>query len=101
MPDLTAVETREGSAQPAGTVEVTLRHQGIESKAIGTPDGVVRELLAYFSKLYPSLELTSKLILSVDNSEFLQSCTGILASSPEGLAILKNVDALRDKELML
>ncbi len=101
MSNLATVEAKGVSAQPAGTVEVTVRHQGIESKIIGTPDGVVRELLVYFSKLYPSLELTSKLVLSVDNSDFLQGCTGILASSPEGLAILKNVDALRDKELML
>lgn len=89
------------SVQPQGTVELTLRHNGVENKIIGSPDGVVRELLAYFSKVYPSLEITSKLVLSVDNSEFLQSCTGALAASPEGLAILRDTSQLKDKELML
>lgn len=86
---------------PQGTVEVTLRHQGIENKIIGSPDGVVRELLAYFSKLYPSMELVSKLILTPDNTEFLQACNGVLASSQEGLAVLKDVSSLRDKELIM
>jgi len=101
MSDLTALTTKEAASQPSGTVEVTIRHQGTESKVIGSPDGVVREILAYFTKAFPSIEIVSKLVLSVDNSEFLQSCTGILAISSEGLAILKNVDSLRDKELLM
>jgi len=91
----------EVTAQPAGTIEVTVRHQGIETRIIGTPDGVIRELLAHFSKIHPSLELTAKLILTTDSEEFLQSCTGILAIAPEGVAILRNTDSLRDKELIM
>src|SRR3972149_9246240 len=101
MSDLTALTTREAASQPLGTVELTTRHQGTESTVVGSPDGVVREILTYFSKVFPSIEIASKLVLSVDNSEFLQSCTGILAISSEGLAILKNVDSLRDKELLM
>lgn len=101
LSDLTSIQTKESTSQPAGTVEVTVRHQGVESKIIGSPDGVVRELLAYFSKVFPSVDLVSKLIVSVDSSEFLQSCTGVLASSAEGPVVLKNVDSLRDKELLL
>ncbi len=78
-----------------------MKHQGIENKIIGTPDGVIQELLAYFSKVYPSLELTAKLVLSLDNSEFLQSCSGVLAVSQEGLTVLKDVSQLRDRELMM
>ncbi len=87
--------------QPSGTLEVTVKHQGIENKIIGTPDGVIREILAYFSKVYPSLELTSKLVLNVDSAEFLQGISGTLASSQEGLVILKDVSGLRDKELLM
>jgi hypothetical protein len=101
MSDITALTTEKDGSQPPGTVELTVRHQGVETKIIGTPDGVVRELLAYFSKILPSIELASKLVLSVDNSEFLQSCAGILATTSEGLAVLKNVESLRDKELLL
>src|SRR5881628_3813342 len=100
MSQQTSLEAEEGS-QPPGTLEVTVKHQGIENKIIGTPDGVIRELLAYFSKVYPSLELSSKLILTVDSSEFLQSVSGTIASSREGLVVLKDVSALRDKELLM
>ncbi len=96
-----AATSKEAEPLPAGTIEVTLRHQGVENRIIGSPEGVVRELLAYFTKLYPSLELVSKLILTQDDAEFLQSCTNILASSKEGLAVLKDVHSLRDKELIL
>src|SRR3989442_9511484 len=95
-----SLETKDGP-QPSSTLEVTVKHQGVENKIIGTPDGVIRELLAYFSKVYPSLELTSKLVLTVDNAEFLQSISGTLASSQEGLVVLKDVSGLRDKELMM
>ncbi len=101
MSDQKVIPYKQLEPLPQGTVEVTLRHQEIENKIIGSPDGVVRELLAYFSKLYPSIELVSKLILTPDNTEFLQACTGVLASSQEGLAILKDVSSLRDKELIM
>lgn len=100
MSEQTSLQTSEGS-HPSGTLEITVKHQGVENKIIGTPDGVIRELLSYFSKVYPSLELTSKLVLTVDNAEFLQSVSGTLASSQEGLVVLKEVSGLRDKELMM
>src|SRR5437867_11700821 len=100
MSEQTSLQTSEGS-HPSGTLEITVRHQGVENKIIGTPDGVIRELLSYFSKVYPSLELTSKLVLTVDNAEFLLSFSGTLASSQEGLVVLKEVSGLRDKELMM
>ena len=37
----------------------------------------------------------------MDNAEFLQSISGTLASSQEGLVVLKDVSGLRDKELMM
>jgi len=86
---------------PPTTVEVLIRHQGIENKIIGSPDGVIRELLAYFSKAYPSLELVSKLVLTPDHEEFMRACTGILTCTREGLAVLRDVSSLRDKELIM
>jgi len=99
--DQTSISSKQLEAQPSGTIEVTVKHQGIESKIIGTPDGVIHELLSYFSKLYPSLELVSKVVLTPDVSEFLQACSGILAASQEGLAVLRDVSSLRDKELIM
>jgi len=61
----------------------------------------VREILAYFSRAYPSLELVAKLVLTPDNTEFMEACTGVLASTKEGLAVLRDVNGLRDKELVM
>ena len=95
------LEHKQNSEAPAATLEVVLKHSGIENRIIGSPETVVRELLSYFSRVYPSVELVSKLILSIDSVEFLQSCTGVLAVSPEGLVVLKDLNELKDKELMM
>ena len=78
-----------------------MRHNGAEAKIIGSPENVVRELVIFFTKAYPSIELASKLVLSVDAEEFLKSCSGVLAYSPEGLVILKETATLKDRELMM
>src|SRR6266516_3373223 len=101
MSGLEIVEKKPISAEIPSAIEVTVRHSGIENLIIGSPESVLRELVSYFSKTYPSLELISKLVLSVDSAEFLQSCTGILATSPEGLVVLKDLGGLKDKELLL
>ncbi|TMI18469.1 hypothetical protein E6H32_05245 [Candidatus Bathyarchaeota archaeon] len=101
MSDLEAVQSSVQPGQPTGTIEVTVRHNGAETKVIGNPENVVRELVIFFSKAYPSLELASKLVLSIDSAEFLQSCAGVLAYSPEGLVILKDTTTLKDRELMM
>jgi len=101
MSGLEIVERRSSSTEQSSPIEVTVRHSGIESRIIGNPESVLRELVSYFSKTYPSIELVSKLVLSVDSTEFLQSCAGILATSPEGLVVLKNLEGLKDKELLM
>jgi hypothetical protein len=101
LSDLETVQSAVQTTQPTGTVEVTVRLNGAETKVIGNPENVVRELVIFFSKAYPSLELVSKLVLSVDTAEFLQSCEDVLAFSPEGLVILKDTETLKDRELMM
>jgi hypothetical protein len=101
MSGLEVLEHKANSDSPPSTIEVVLKHSGVENRIIGSPETVVRELLSYFSRVYPSIELVSKLVLSVDSVEFLQSCTGVLAVSPEGLVVLKDLKDLKDKELMM
>jgi hypothetical protein len=101
MSDLETVERRTGAVETPSAIEVTVKHLGAENRIIGSPESVLRELISYFSRTYPSIELVSKLILTVDTAEFLQSCAGIIATSPEGLVILKNLEGLRDKELLM
>ena len=101
MSDIETVQASVQPNQPSGTIEVTVRHNGAETKVIGNPENVARELIIFFSKAYPALELASKLVLSVDSVQFLQSCAGVLAFSPEGLVILKDTTTLKDRELMM
>jgi len=101
MSGLEVLERKSKSGEAAAAVEVVLKHSGVENRIIGSPETVLRELLSYFSKVYPSIELVSKLVLSVDSLEFLQSCSGVLAVSPEGLVVLKDLRELKDKELMM
>ena len=101
MSGIEVLERKPNSGEAPAAIEVVLRHSGVENRIIGSPETVLRELLSYFSKVYPSIELVSKLVLSVDSLEFLQSCTGVLAVSPEGLVVLKDLRDLKDKELMM
>ncbi len=101
MSGLEVLERKSNPGEAAAAIEVVLRHSGVENRIIGSPETVLRELLSYFSKIYPSIELISKLVLSVDSLEFLQSCAGVLAVSPEGLVVLKDLRDLKDKELMM
>src|SRR5260370_4384662 len=101
MSGLEVLERKLNSGEATAAIEVVIKHAGVENRIIGSPETVLRELLSYFSKVYPSIELVSKLVLSVDSVEFLQSCTGVLAVSPEGLVVLKDLRDLKDKELMM
>ena len=92
----------QNQSAPPNTLEITIRHaSGIEKKILGPPDAVLKELVSYMSTVYPSLELVSKIILTVDAREFMDSCSGVLAASPEGLVVLKDVSHLRDRELLM
>jgi len=92
----------QNQSSPPNTLEITIRHaSGIEKKILGPPDAVLKELVSYMSTIYPSLELVSKIILTVDAREFMDSCSGVLAASPEGLVVLKDVSHLRDRELLM
>jgi hypothetical protein len=101
MSGLEVLEGKANASEATAAIEVVLKHSGVENRIIGNPESVLRELVSYFSKIYPSIELVSKLVLSVDAVEFLQSCTGVLAVSPEGLVLLKDLKDLKDKELMM
>src|SRR5207245_5485000 len=101
MSGLEVLERKASPQDAAAAIEVILKHSGVENRIIGSPETVLRELLTYFSKIYPSIELVSKLVLSVDAAEFLHCCTGVLAVSPEGLVVLRDLKDLNDKELMM
>lgn len=82
-------------------VEVTVKAAGQELKFSGDPDTVVRELFKFLTKVYPSLELVSKISITVDVERFLTDCQGIFAVTPEGVVITAPAETLSDKELIL
>jgi len=82
-------------------VEVTVRYKGMQKTVAGAADDVIRELLLFFSKVFPQLELISKISLSVDLNDFLKACEGIIALTPEGMAVTADTSHLKDKELIM
>lgn len=82
-------------------VEVTVRFANAQKTIKGNVDEVIRELLQFFSKIYPQLELISKISLSVDLETFLKSCESILALTPEGIAVTADTSHLKDRELIM
>ena len=61
MSGLEVLEHKPKPDTPAATIEVVLKHSGVENRIIGNPETVVKELLSYFSKVYPSIELAGRL----------------------------------------
>ncbi|MBS7655062.1 hypothetical protein KEJ50_00945 [Candidatus Bathyarchaeota archaeon] len=82
-------------------IEVYLKHKDFEKKITGEVDEVLRELISFLTKIYPKMELASKLSLTVDVNDLLKACQGIVAVTPEGVVTLVDVETLPDKELIL
>ncbi len=85
----------------AEKVELRLRFGEHTLESSGTPDAIVREMLLFFSKIFPQLELLSKLRLTVDLEKLLESCIGVLALAPEGVVLKADTGALKDQENIL
>jgi hypothetical protein len=85
----------------ADNIEVTVRFKGDQMTVSGNPDQVIRELLVFFSKVYPQLETVRRISLSVDATELLGACEGVMALTPEGMAITADTGYLREKELIM
>lgn len=83
------------------TVEITVRFGNTEKTITGNADEAIRELLLFFSKIYPQLELISRVSLSVDLEDFLKASEGIIALTPEGIAITADTSHLKDRELIM
>ncbi len=99
--DRVRLGAREVGLVSSRDVEVTVRFGDMRKSVTGNPDEVVRELLLFFSKIFPQLELISKISLSVDSNEFLKACEGIVALTPEGMTVTADASHLKDKELIM
>jgi len=82
-------------------VEVEITYQGINKKIKGNVNLVLREIIKFFSEIIPSLEIITKLSLTVDLEELLKICQEILAITEEGIVILVPIEKLTDRDLIL
>jgi len=82
-------------------LEVTIKYGSLEKRITGSPDQVARDVLSFLHSVIPTLELASKLSMSVDLAELSKACEGIIAVTQEGLVVAVPVDGLTDRELIL
>lgn len=68
-------------------LELSVRYKDMEVKFSGTPEDVIRSLFSFLSKILPTYDLASNLVLTVDLEKLLRSVTGIIALTPEGPVI--------------
>src|SRR5260370_7477194 len=91
MSGLEVLERKSDLGEAAAAIEVVLKHSAVENRIIGSPQTVLRELLSYFSKVYPSIELVSNLVLPVDRPEFLARSTPPHPVPPNALVLLHDL----------
>ena len=83
------------------TVEVRIRYKNHELEVKGEPGAVVNQMLQFFSKVLPQLELLSQLTLSIDIQRLLEACVNILSVTPEGVVVRVDTSALKDQERIM
>jgi hypothetical protein len=69
-------------------IEIYVKYGGFEEDLRGPVDQVLRALLSSLSKIYPSLEVLSKVQLTVDLQEIIEEMEDIIAIAPSGPVIL-------------
>lgn len=82
-------------------VFVTIRYKDLEKTVHGKPEAVLKELTGFLTTIIPSLNIASRISLNVNVNELLTECEGVLAVTPEDVVVLKGLDKLTDRELVL
>lgn len=80
-------------------LQVYVKHDKFEEDFKGPVDEVVRALIAFLDKVYPSLEILSQIRLTVDLQELIEEMKDIIAIAPSGPVILSK-KKLTVKELI-
>jgi len=80
------------SSQP--TLRVHVEYDGSKLDVEGSPDDVIKALLEFVSKVYPTYEIVRGLTLTVDLERLLKDLTGVVAFTPEGAVTLIQRDKL-------
>ena len=79
-------------------LEVWIKHDKLEARFTGSVDDVLRGVLEFLAKVYPSYELISRLTLTVDFASLLRDLENVIAITPEGLVITVPREMLSERE---
>jgi len=79
-------------------LEVSVKYGQLESRFTGTVDEVLRGVIGFISKVYPTYDLASRLVMVVDVEKLVEDLEGIIAITEEGLVSTIPSDLLSDKE---
>ena len=67
----------------------------------GTVDEVFRGVVSFLDKVYPSLELLSRVTFTVDTAKLLQDLSGIVQIGPEGPILVAERELPADESIEL
>jgi len=70
-------------------IRISAQIKGEQFNFEGTVDEAISAFLKFISKIYPSYEVVSKIILTTDDEKLLKDFAGIVAVAPEGPVLLK------------
>ncbi len=69
-------------------IEVYVKYGGFEEDLKGPVDQVLRALISSLDKIYPGLEVLSRVRLTVDLQQLIEKMEGVVAISPNGPVVL-------------
>jgi len=80
-------------------IEIYVKYGGFEEDFKGPVDQVLRALISSLDKIYPGLEVLSRVRLTVDLQELIAKIEGVVAIAPNGPIVLSD-KKLTVKELV-
>lgn len=81
-------------------VVVHIKYKDVEQTFTGSVDDVWVSVNKFFSEMIPALEVTRKVVLTVDFQSLIEDCKDVIAVAPEGAALLVPKAKLTDSETL-
>lgn len=82
------------------TLTVELQFGEIKHTAKGSPEAVLRELIAFISRSIPAYDAASKLIYLPDYDKMINSLSSVLRITPDGQVLLLRNDMPAEKAII-
>lgn len=82
------------------TVTVHVKYDGIEQTFAGNVNDVWVGVNKFFSDTIPAFDVARKVTLTVDLSQLVEDCKGVIAITPEGPELLIPKEKLTDSETL-